>query len=479
MSGNDMNAEQGGTKPEGDFPPENTGSAEAIDTNQPDMVEAPPRDSISENTEKSDASRLEAVRQGLQFDTRGNFVMTPATAGGPSPVEDSKSQHVLNAQIPGRPVGERRAPVPRGVRGGRNPFGGIRGRVAAATIALGTMLGLGGAYVANQTDADTNNNPGGVPTQPVGETPGPDTKTPEPTSKPTEEPKTPTLEPTPTEVAQSPGSNGKYETVDQLPFDEARRNAIKELTKDSTPFIITDEGMVVIENSHLNGGDTVIYDGKEIKVSRLHSILLNTEKYPDAEERLNNALRQAKYDAWRYQSGNKDVTFEQYMATRNQTAYPFETYGYAGTAGKDKELADRKNGANTFIIIKILDDNATANILWSIQSEFQNEVIGDVLAKGIFMNDITGIGLVNRNGDEVKYSIGANLAVPLASLGGEKIGTGRTEKLSMANVSATLAPTINKIRSVLVPDYVDPLPQGTSTKDFESIFEIEGTSLFK
>lgn len=192
----DMNPEQGGVDSGEGTPPKHTGSAEATGTNQPDpLVEAPSGDSSSQKAEivdpqAEDSSKIERVRRDLKFDNKGNFVMTPATAGGPPVSNDPKSENMLNAQIPGRPVGERRAPVPGGVSGGRNPFGGIRGRVAAATIALGTMLGLGGAYVANQTDADTNNNPGGVPTQPV---------SPEgsPTGVTTTEP---TLEPTVTET---------------------------------------------------------------------------------------------------------------------------------------------------------------------------------------------------------------------------------------------------------------------------------------
>lgn len=478
MSGNDMNAEQGGSTPEGDFSPVDTGSAEAKDINQPDSVEAPTGDSfskISSETTKddSDSSKIESVRQDLRFDSKGNFVLTPVTAGGLGlENDDPKSSRVLQAHVPGRPAGRKGQIGNAGAAGGRNPLGGIRGRIVAAVTTLGLMLGGGAAYVANQQASSGENNPGAVPTQPVGETP--DIKTVEPTSKPTEQPKTPTPESTPTEVAPGPGSYGKYETIDQLPLDEERKNAIKELTKDTTPFIITDQGMVVIENSMFNRPEKIQYYDEQLSVSQLHEILLNTDKYPNAQEEFDKALEMAKYEAWKNQSGSR-VTFEEYLFSKETEQHKFEVWGYDGTS---ENLDFHSLDDDAFVIIKYLSGIDRTNIIWSRGAEMSNEVIGNVVSVGLFTVHPSGEGFTDNSGvDLEKYYCAPEIAAALASLGAnvnENIVGGKFSLAGQTTGDGKLQDSLNNLTQALLPQF-EGNPNPPSTEGWEAIFTVKGT----
>lgn len=446
-----MNAEQGGANPgQNGSPLEHTGSAEAKGTNQ-SPEGTPTGDSFSKITsetqkDESDSSKIERVRQEI-FDSKGNFVLTPATAGGIGlENEDPKSSRVLKAQIPSRRAGKSGHTGSAGATGGRNPLGGIRGRIVAAVTALGLVLGGGATYVANQqADSGGENNPGGVPTQPVGETPKPvATSTPEPTDQPatptaeTVEP-TNTPEPIATLTPEAPSSLSQY----------------PEKIVDAKTY-----GKVTIARTQESIDRITCGDGTCVPMKKP---LLNVEDYPDAEQRLNDGVDYGFYLAWLAKNNitKGDYSFESYKNDLQNTDKDLSFILKADVGTKVRNI-------NEVPIVEdvVIDPRNPVSIVWVSEAyPYMKYVGGNNISGGVSLgyrviNNELIIEIFDGNGGGVdrlvsgiipaEFQGGAHLSAALGILSEPTI-----QESSSKNFPVTLSPAliekINDVKSKITP----------------------------
>lgn len=345
-------------------------------------------------------------------------------------------------------------------------------------LASAAALGLAGAAfgVSRMNNSDNEDRPAVVvpletPTPRPTETSSPTEAV--PTNTPTEEPTQ--IPETPTPSHEAAPSHGQYKSIEEMPISESKKEAIKELTKDSIPFIITDKGMVVIQHNMINRPDKIQYYNEELSVSQLHEIGLNVADFPNAQELFDRAIDMAKYEAWKNQSGNESVSFEDYLNNKNNENYTFEVWGYNGTSD---QLSFHTLDDDAFVIIKYLAGIDRTNIISSHAAEKSNEVIGNVVSVGLFSVNPSGLGgYTNANGVPLEnYRSAAEIASTLATLGADVRKTVVSGKFSLAGqtVGGKLEGSIGRITQVLIPDSINtqtPLPRGSAG----GIFSVEGS----
>jgi hypothetical protein len=332
--------------------------------------------------------------------------------------------------------------------------------VAGGAAIAGALLGLDKLGPSGQSP-DTGPKPGTTPTF-VDPTPSPTIETPTAT-------KTPEATPTPD---NSPATHGKYLSIESLPFSSQRKENIRQLTVDCEPMIITDEGMVCIEKALMTRPEKITHNGSVINVSQLYSIGLDIKTYPDASQRFDNFLLQGKFEAWKNQSRNSSVSFEDFMASRGSNSHPFTTWAYQGTT--DSKGFPKLND-DTYIVMKFVAASERTNILSNQGLEFANETLGDVLAGSIFTDDPGGVGKVDTFGTQYQnYEIGYWMMGYLLTLGADIPPSILGGKLPVSAGQPLLQISLPKIAKQAIPQY-----NSTSTAGFKSIFSVTGSILQK
>lgn len=315
-------------------------------------------------------------------------------------------------------------------------------------------------------------------------------KTDTPFAAQTKIPETPTStpEPTPTEALPGLGSFGKFETIDQLfentDLTNAEKDAIRELTVGCTPEIITDMGLICIEDGLKTApAQITLKDGVVVNMAQVHSIELDTVKFPDAIETFNRFIQEDKYNAWKNQSGREDVTYEQYLAEESQgIVHPFEADEYKGPMNP-YEIHTLTGDA--FMIYKFLADDTKTNRGISRSSlgrlEYSYEARGNVLATGIFMNNIPRINDPYRNGAPQHPHHAGGLLAGAAAYHGAKAPEfvlGYYDLISSDFYK--VKPSLDSMANTLVPNWPEdtrnaPPPDA----DIDDIFIVKGTEKSK
>lgn len=343
----------------------------------------------------------------------------------------------------------------------------IAGGLGALAVTAAGFLG----FNKIRSGDDGSERPGVIITDPTLEpaTPPP-TFTPEVTQEPAA-----TETPTPTEVVPGPGANGKYETIDQLPLSEVKKNAIKELIRDDEVFIITDRGMVTIEKALQTRPSKIELNGEAVSAAQLHTIALNTNSYPNASEMYDKAIDVALYEAWKIKSKNTDITLEQYMATKDSTDYSFEVKGYEGTSDT---VSYQKVHDDEFVIIRWVADASRSNILDSVGNEMTFELKDGVTAIGLFEIDPGAIDEIDDWGvDREKYQPTQWVAGGLRALSAEVPKTALHQKFSLARIRDSIMPAFFNIQKEILPQYVDE--NVSTTEGFDGVFTVTGSKWVK
>lgn len=345
----------------------------------------------------------------------------------------------------------------------------LKAKIGAAAGALAVAAAGFLGFNKIRSGDDGSERPGVIITDPTLEPNTPPTFTPEVTQEPTA-----TETPTPTEVTPGPGANGKYETIDQLPLSEVKKNAIKELIRDDEVFIITDRGMVTIEKALQTRPDTVqVLDGIK-PASQLHTITLNTKSYPNASEMFDKAIDVALYEAWKLKSKNTDVTFEQYMATKDGVDYSFDVKAWEGTSDN---VSYQKVHDDEFIIIRWVAEGTRSNILDSVGNEISFEMKDGVTAIGLFEIDPGAIGEIDSFGvAREKYIPTQWLAGGLRALSAEVPKTVLHQKFSLARIRDSIMPAFFSIQKEILPQAEE---NAKTTEGWDGVFTVTGSKWVK
>lgn len=345
--------------------------------------------------------------------------------------------------------------------GGRRLLMAAGGAVVGVAALTAAYLGLNRSSGSEEQSPGIEPN-GGAPTLVIPE------KTESPSS-------TATASPT-VEATQSPvkGDGGKYDSVEQLPLSDKKKEAIKELTKDTTPMIITDKGMIVIENDQLDREEKIQHNGKLVSADQLHSVKLNTQAFPNAEELFNESIERAKYDAWVSTSKNTTVSFEEYKKQAGNGQFPFEVRAFEGTS----DTISYQNLSDTsYVIIKVLNDADRVTLNYSQAGDASFEVLDDVISLGQFTLNSTGIGKSNPNNgvDNSKVQFAVNLA---GTLGGMSLDVPKNVigRYVIGPSIETILDEINNIRTIFIPNGNNLLSEGKGA-EVDSIFTVTGTPL--
>lgn len=290
------------------------------------------------------------------------------------------------------------------------------------------------------------------------------TQTETPSSTPTNTP-----EETNTPVPETPGY-GKYESIDEAPFSEARKNAIKELTKDCEAFIITDHGMLVIEHALQTRPAIIKHRGSDIPVAQLHSAELDIDMFPDAIERFDDALELSKFYAWKIQNNIADATYEDYKTFIGSGAHPFRVWGYEG-ASDTKAWKDLNDDA--FLILKYVAGSEKTDYVNTQASEAGFEVIGNVVAINMFLTDPARIsdvpdtfGVKREN-----YSLGSWTGGLLAGMSSKPKDTVISGTHSLSYDREKITPAAFNILPRLIGGW-----NRETTVGQNDIFKVKGTS---
>ncbi len=375
--------------------------------------------------------------EGEHFQQAQTF--EPATAGGPDISTPNQYDARLGGGVAGRqpvpgsvPTPDRQ-PAPHG-HGARNLL--IAG---GATIAGGAAIAAGflGLDKLRSSDENPNINPSnGVPTQMLST----ETATPLPTAT-----EAPTAIPSP---EPGPATHGKYQSVEEMPVSEAQKSAIKELTTGSDIQIITDKAVIAIEPALKTRPKIIKYYNADFPTSQLYSLNLNTDKFPDASQRIDDIIDMANYYAWKKKSGSQ-ATYEEYVQQKGAQGHPFDIWGFAHRSGELKHftLDDPK------IVIQFIAQPENTNILPSYGIEYGFRVLNNVLRIDIFDPNPGGEGYVDKFGIPLnKYQAGSIIAGALAGMGAN---TGITVggKFSLAGESQLLIPAAFDLQRKMMPGY--------------------------
>lgn len=290
------------------------------------------------------------------------------------------------------------------------------------------------------------------------------TQTETPSSTPTNTP-----EETNTPVPETPGY-GKYESIDEAPFSEARKNAIKELTKDCEAFIITDHGMLVIEHALQNRPSKIQHEGFAQPAAQLHSAELDMDRFPDAVERFDKALGLAKFSAWKAQNNQSNATFEEYKASIGSVSHPFEVWGYEGTSNTKawKTLSD-----DAFLILKYVAGSDKTDYIATQASEVGFEVIGDVVAANMFDIDPAGEGLKFNDGSLYSdYKLASTISYLLSGMSSKPSDSIIGGSHSLSYDRDMLIDIAFPIRETLIEGW-----DGKTSNGIKQIFRVTGTKL--
>lgn len=415
-------------------------------------------------------------RQPMQLAAEGALAGQNSSFSNPS--EEVLQPKQYDARLGGGTVGSppytpgsapERQPAPKGGHTLRNALIAGGGLVTAAAVTVGALVNRGGSNP--EQNPNTGSTPDLTQVDPQKET---TTAISSPVATETQSPPTSTAEPTPTEVAPGPGSNGKYETIDQLPLSEAKKNAIKELIRDDEVFIITDRGMMTIEKDLQTRPSKIEYNGSTISASQLHTIALNTNSYPNASEMYDKAIDVALYEAWKLKSKNKDVTFEQYMATKDSVDYSFEVKGYEGTSDN---ISYQKVHDDEFVIVRWVADASRSNILDSVGNEMTFEMKDGVTAIGLFEIDPGAIEEIDSFGvDRAKYQPTQWVVSGLRALSVEVPKTVFQQKFSLARTRQESMPAFFTIQKELLPQAEE---NAKTTKGWDGVFTVTGSKWVK
>lgn len=315
--------------------------------------------------------------------------LRPATAGGASfPSSELPGDSSVNFAVRQPPQGVG-AGLP-GTSGGRAAEGGRepkkhtrRNFLMGGLAALGLAAG-GGTAARLATRSGDSQQPSSTPeaTVPGG---GVSPKTPEPaTATPTVEPTpTPTPTPEPTQTPDPEGSHGNVGSIDALKLPEAQKEAINKMLEGSTPQIIVQlngqTAIIAIADNMLNAESrqcpVAIGSSATMACPVLKSVAMNTGLFPDADERMVNLVEEAKYQAFKYKSGNTGISKEQYQTSGGN----FLIHAEDVISGKSANYSVGKDSPFVLVITSSPDDNSNTvelNSAYSLAPQTGNGVIG-------------------------------------------------------------------------------------------------------
>lgn len=349
-------------------------------------------------------------------------------------------------------------------------------RLTAAALGILGALGIGGFFAEKQMDGSH-----GISNSAHVQIVVPENT---PAKAPTESPTAAsTANATSTEVSKAtntPESTaptyGQYKTIGEAGFSPEKKAAIEDLTKGCKPMIITDYAMLCIEDSLINRPTNItLQDGFTTAAAQVHTVGLDTSKFPNALEDFNMFAQGDKYFAWVNQNNIIDVSFEQYLEEQKQgIPHPYKQRAYDGTS--NTQSIKTLNGTEYPIyILKGGDEHTDVEDSASPPVYYSNEVLGDVVATGIFAPDLLWLGHTDSEGNQKSQYELASFLLSAAAQHGLDAGNIEGERYSLSLQRDKIYPAIAGLDKLLIPNDGDPKlvpPPGT-----DDIFNVTGTPI--
>ncbi len=330
--------------------------------------------------------------------------------------------------------------------GGRQPRGYTRrGFLGAAAATLGVVLAGGGAaFLASRGGDDpSQTRPEHTPVAGGGPVETPDSDTPTVTS---------TTTPTETPVSTQKEAPGLHKSIEEMPISPDKKAAIKELLKGSEPVIIADGFIIAIEDGLKTRPDTIPYANKQIKVSQLHDLELNSSGFENPVAMIQLAVDMGNFNAWKQELNDQTTSFEQYQEMKSIRDFPFTLWAYEGNSDSAKFQTVSENDP---IILKFLATADKGMLVNADQFEYNFSVLNGVKSMGIFAPNPGGFGTINDAGDRSKYAAAYNIAVGLGAMSAHVPKDIISGRYALANEFTRLLPLYQQINKAMNPTATD------------------------